>query len=69
MGTVEASEQADVKPGGQVIVTGWALGERHRGGFSRKARVEKADMLVPLPDGLTPLRAEAKGSRAPTWRS
>lgn len=62
VGTVEASDAAEYKSGDQVIVTGWALGERHWGGYSQKARIEKADMLVPLPKGLTPVRAMALGT-------
>jgi acrylyl-CoA reductase (NADPH) len=51
-GTVEQSQSPDFKPGDQVILTGWGVGERHWGGHAQKARV-KADWLVPLPDGLS----------------
>jgi acrylyl-CoA reductase (NADPH) len=35
-GTVEASEQSRYKPGAKVVLTGWRVGETHRGGLSRK---------------------------------
>jgi acrylyl-CoA reductase (NADPH) len=60
-GTVEASSHPDYKPGDQVILNGWGLGETHLGGYARKARV-KGDWLVPLPKGLSPAEAMAIGT-------
>ncbi len=60
-GTVEASSDDRYKPGDQVVLTGWRVGEAHWGGYAQKARV-KADWLVPLPEGLTPKQAMAVGT-------
>lgn len=60
-GTVQTSEDARYKPGDQVVLTGWRVGENHWGGFSQKARVN-ADWLVPLPEGLTTKQAMAIGT-------
>lgn len=60
-GTVETSSDDRYKPGDQVVLTGWRVGEAHWGGYSQKVRV-KADWLVPLPDGLTTRQAMAVGT-------
>lgn len=60
-GTVEASEDDRYKPGDKVVLTGWRVGENRWGGYAEKARV-KADMLVPLPDGLDTRQAMAVGT-------
>jgi acrylyl-CoA reductase (NADPH) len=60
-GTVEHSESAEFRPGDQVILTGWRVGESQWGGYAEKARV-KAAHLVKLPDGLTTKRAMAIGT-------
>ncbi len=60
-GVVESSDSDRYKPGDQVILTGWRVGEVHWGGYAGKARV-KSDWLVPLPDGLTDKRAMAIGT-------
>jgi acrylyl-CoA reductase (NADPH) len=60
-GTVAASESPDWKPGDQVVLTGWGVGERHWGGLAQKARL-KGDWLVPLPEGLTLRQAMAVGT-------
>lgn len=60
-GVVESSDDARYKPGDQVILTGWRVGEAHWGGYSEKARV-RADWLVPLPEGLSPRQAMAVGT-------
>ncbi|MGH2482726.1 MAG: acryloyl-CoA reductase, partial [Ktedonobacteraceae bacterium] len=57
---VESSE-ANFKPGDEVIVTSYALGVSHYGGFSEYARV-KAEWVVPLPSGLTLKEAMALGT-------
>lgn len=60
-GTVEASESPSYKPGDEVVLTGWGVGERHWGGYGELARV-KADWLIPLPKGLTLQRAMGIGT-------
>ena len=60
-GTVEASDDARYKPGDKVVLTGWRVGENRWGGYAEKARV-KADMLVPLPEGLDTRHAMAVGT-------
>jgi len=60
-GTVAESQHPDYRPGDQVILTGWGVGERHWGGMSQKARV-KGDWLVPLPAGLSLQQAMAIGT-------
>ncbi len=60
-GTVEASDDDRYKPGDKVVLTGWRVGENRWGGYAEKARV-KADMLVPLPDGLTTRQSMAIGT-------
>ena len=60
-GTVETSAHPDFKPGDQVVLNGWGVGETHLGAYAQKARV-KGDWLVPLPDGMTPRDAMAIGT-------
>ncbi len=60
-GVVEASDSADYKPGDEVILTGWRVGEAHWGGYSTRARVN-SEWLVPLPDGLSLKRSMAFGT-------
>ena len=60
-GIVEASTNPAWKPGDDVILNGWGLGETHLGGYAQKARV-KGDWLVPLPQGLTRAQAMAIGT-------
>ncbi|PIE10593.1 MAG: oxidoreductase [Rhodobacterales bacterium] len=60
-GTVERSEDDRYAPGDKVVLTGWRVGENRWGGYAQKARV-KADMLVPLPDGLSTRDAMAVGT-------
>jgi len=60
-GVVEESASSDYKPGDEVILTGWRVGEIHWGGFSTRARV-KSDWLVPLPEGLTLQQSMAIGT-------
>jgi len=47
-GFVEMSDSPDYKPGDEVVVNGWQLGESHYGGYAEKARVN-AGWVVPLP--------------------
>lgn len=60
-GTVLDSSDARYKPGDQVLLNGWGVGETHWGGLAQKARV-KADWLVPLPQGLDARQAMAIGT-------
>ena len=60
-GTVIDSQSDAYKPGDQVILTGWRVGEVWWGGFATKARV-KADWLVPLADGLSLQQSMAIGT-------
>ncbi len=60
-GTVAASQDSRYKPGDQVVLTGWRVGELWWGGYAQKARV-KADWLVPLPEGFTTRQAMAVGT-------
>lgn len=51
-GTVIESQSSDYKPGDEVVLTGWGIGETHWGGFTQRNRV-RAEWLVPLPAGLS----------------
>lgn len=60
-GSVLESSHPDFKPGDDVILNGFGVGESHSGGFAQKARVS-GDWLVPMPDGLDARRAMAIGT-------
>jgi acrylyl-CoA reductase (NADPH) len=60
-GTVARSDSPDFRPGDNVVLTGWRVGEAQWGGYAAKARVASS-MLVALPDGLTTKRAMAIGT-------
>jgi acrylyl-CoA reductase (NADPH) len=60
-GTVEASSSPAWKPGDQVILDGFGLGETHLGAYAEKARV-KGEWLVPLPAGMSGRDAMAIGT-------
>jgi acrylyl-CoA reductase (NADPH) len=60
-GIVEASSHPDFKPGDEVILDGWGVGETHLGGLAERARV-KGDWLVPLPKGLSRAQAMSIGT-------
>src|ERR1700732_1475336 len=60
-GTVEASSNPAWKPGDQVILNGFGLGETHLGAYGEKARV-KGEWLGPLPAGMTGRDAMAIGT-------
>jgi acrylyl-CoA reductase (NADPH) len=60
-GTVTASSHAEFKPGNQVILNGWGLGETHLGGYAQVARV-KGEWLVMKPDAFTPAQTMAIGT-------
>ena len=60
-GTVRESDDTRYRPGDQVVLTGWRVGETHWGGYAERARV-KGDWLVPLPAGLSPRDAMVLGT-------
>ena len=60
-GIVEQSDAPAYKPGDEVILTGWRVGETRWGGFAQKNRL-KAEWLVPLPKGMTRAQAMAMGT-------
>ena len=60
-GSVIKSASPKFKPGDQVVLNGFRVGELHWGGLATKARVQ-ADWLLPLPDGMTPRQAMAIGT-------
>jgi len=60
-GTVESSSHPDHKPGDQVVLNGWGVGETHWGGLAGKARLN-GDWLVPLPKAFSPAEAMAIGT-------
>jgi acrylyl-CoA reductase (NADPH) len=60
-GTVETSSNPAWKPGDQVILDGFGLGETHLGAYAEKARV-KGEWLVPLPAGMSERDAMAIGT-------
>jgi acrylyl-CoA reductase (NADPH) len=60
-GTVETSSNPEWKPGDQVILDGFGLGETHLGAYGEKARV-KGEWLVPLPAGMSGRDAMAIGT-------
>jgi acrylyl-CoA reductase (NADPH) len=60
-GTVESSSHPQWRPGDNVIVNGWGLGETHLGGYGEKARV-RGDWLVRLPAHISAREAMAIGT-------
>ncbi|MEN5028830.1 MDR family oxidoreductase [Pseudomonas sp. Ps21-P2] len=60
-GTVEDSRDPDFKPGDQVLLNGWGVGEGHWGGLAQKARLQ-GRWLIPLPSAFTPAQAMAIGT-------
>lgn len=60
-GTVTHSSHPAWKPGDQVILNGWGVGETHWGCLAQKARL-KGDWLVRLPSAFTPRQAMAIGT-------
>jgi acrylyl-CoA reductase (NADPH) len=61
VGVVEESTSPDWKPGDEVILTGWGVGENRFGGYAEKARV-KGNWLVRLPPGMEPAVAMGLGT-------
>jgi acrylyl-CoA reductase (NADPH) len=60
-GTVTSSAHADFKPGDEVILNGWGVGETHFGGYAQMARV-KGDWLVKKPAAFTAAETMAIGT-------
>jgi len=60
-GVVAASDNPDFKPGDEVVLTGWGVGERHSGGLTQKTRV-RGEWLVKKPAGLSLRQTMAVGT-------
>ena len=60
-GEVVSSEGPDFKPGDEVILNGWGVGETHYGGYAGMARV-KGDWLIKKPAVLSSADAMAIGT-------
>ncbi len=60
-GIVEESSDPGWRPGDEVVLTGWRVGETRWGGYAEKARV-RADWLVRVPQGLTMRQTMAVGT-------
>lgn len=60
-GTVQDSSDPDFKPGDQVLLNGWGVGEGHWGGLAQMARLQ-GKWLIPLPEAFTPAQAMAIGT-------
>ena len=60
-GVVSASASSRFKPGDEVVLTGWGVGESHSGGLAQRTRL-KADWLVKKPDGLSLKQTMAIGT-------
>jgi len=60
-GTVVESRSEKFKPGEQVILNGWTVGERYWGGYTQMAKI-KSDFLIPLPKGMDTKKAMALGT-------
>ena len=60
-GTVVSSQTDAYKPGDQVILNGWGVGETHMGNYARYIRV-KGDWLIARPDGISARDAMAVGT-------
>jgi acrylyl-CoA reductase (NADPH) len=60
-GTVEDSSDPEFKPGDQVVLNGWGVGEGHWGGLAQRARLQ-GKWLIPLPSAFTSAQAMAIGT-------
>ncbi len=60
-GTVVESRSPRFRPGDEVLVTGWGIGEAHFGGYAELARV-RSDWALPVPPALGARRAMAVGT-------
>ncbi|ADU66707.1 quinone oxidoreductase, YhdH/YhfP family [Desulfurispirillum indicum S5] len=60
-GRVTQSDSPDFKPGDEVILNGFGVGELHWGGLAGKARV-KSEWLIPLPKAFSARQAMVIGT-------
>jgi acrylyl-CoA reductase (NADPH) len=60
-GEVVSSESADFKPGDEVILNGWGVGEAHYGAYAKYARV-KSEWLIRKPAAFSSSEAMAIGT-------
>lgn len=60
-GTVEHSSDPDFKPGDQVVLNGWGVGEAHWGGLAQRARLQ-GKWLIALPEAFSAAQAMAIGT-------
>jgi acrylyl-CoA reductase (NADPH) len=60
-GTVEHSSDPDFKPGDQVVLNGWGVGESHWGGLAQRARLQ-GKWLIALPEAFSAAQAMAIGT-------
>lgn len=60
-GVVEESESEAFKVGDKVILNGYGVGEKYKGGLSQKAKVD-SDWLIPLPEKFSSLQAMSIGT-------
>ncbi|MCG6857103.1 MAG: oxidoreductase [Salaquimonas sp.] len=60
-GVVEHSDNPAYKPGDQVVLNGWGVGEVHWGGLAEIARV-KGEWLIPLESAFSPQQAMSIGT-------
>ncbi|MFJ3485339.1 MDR family oxidoreductase [Pseudomonas sp. NPDC090202] len=60
-GTVASSSDPDFKPGDQVVLNGWGVGEGHWGGLAQMARLQ-GKWLIPLPEAFSAAQAMAIGT-------
>ncbi|MCP4598651.1 MDR family oxidoreductase [Neptuniibacter sp.] len=61
VGTVEESADSRYNKGDKVVLTGWGVGENYWGGYAEYARL-KGDWLVPLPEGMDPVKTMQIGT-------
>jgi acrylyl-CoA reductase (NADPH) len=60
-GEVVASDHPDWRPGDQVVLNGWGVGESHYGAYAGMARVD-GDWLIRRPEGLSAAETMAVGT-------
>jgi len=60
-GTVEESSHPDYRPGDEVVLNGWGVGEKHWGGLAEKARLS-GDWLIPRPAAFNARQCMAIGT-------
>ena len=67
-GTVASSTHAEFRPGEEVLLNGWGVGETHYGGYAGMARL-KGEWLIKRPPQLTPGRPWRSARRVtpPCW--